>query len=110
MGLNESQAIVPKVCDLSFLSDEDLHSLAEGAVKILRYYHDIGVRSFNMAVYSGPFGEALNYFDISLRIVSRYGYKPRFVSDIWAFQYLLGGQEVYETPEETCSKLKKYFD
>ena len=110
MGLNESQAIVPKVSDLSFLSDEDLHSLAEGVVKILGYYHDIGVRSFNMAVYSGPFGEALDFFDLSLRIVSRYGYKPRFVSDIWAFQYLLGGQEVYETPEETCSKLKKYFD
>ena len=27
-----------------------------------------------------------------------------------AFQYLLGGQEVYEAPEETCSKLRKYFE
>ena len=110
MGLNESQAIVPKVSDLSSLSNEDLNGLAEGAIKVLAYYHSIGVRSFNMAVYSGPFGEALDYFNLGLRIVSRYGYKPRFVSDIWALQYLLGGQEVYEAPEETCSKLKKYFD
>ena len=109
MGLNESQAIVPKISDLSSLSNEDINGLAEGIVKVLGYYHSIGVRSFNMAVYSGPFGEALDYFDLSLRIVSRYGYKPRFVSDIWALQYLLCGQEVYETPEETCSKLKKYF-
>ena len=109
MGLNESQAIVPKVSDLSQLSNEELNGLAEGVVKVLGYYHDIGVRSFNLAVYSGPFGEALDYFSLSLRIVSRYGYKPRFVSDIWAFQYLLGGQEVFEAPEETCSKFKKYF-
>jgi galactose-1-phosphate uridylyltransferase len=109
MGLNESQAIVPKVSDLSSLSNEDINGLAEGIVKVLGYYHGIGVRSFNMAVYSGPFGEALDYFDLNLRIVSRYGYKPKFVSDIWALQYLLGGQEVYEAPEETCSKLKKYF-
>jgi UDPglucose--hexose-1-phosphate uridylyltransferase len=110
MGLNESQAIVPKVSDLSSLSDEDLDGLAEGVVKVLGYYHGIGVRSFNMAVYSGPFGEALDYFDLSLRIVSRYGYKPRFVSDVWAFQYLLGEQEVYEAPEETYITLKKYFE
>lgn len=110
MGLNESQAIVPKASDLSSLSDEDLSGLAEGVAKVLGYYYGIGVRTFNMAVYSGPFGEALEYFDLSLRIVSRYGYRPRFVSDVWALQYLLGEQEVYEAPEETCSKLSKYFE
>jgi galactose-1-phosphate uridylyltransferase len=110
MGLNESQAIVPKVSDLSSISNDDLNGLAGGLVKVLAYYQSIGIRSFNMAVYSGPFGEALDYFGLSLRIVSRYGYKPKFVSDIWALQYLLGGQEVYEAPEETCFKLKKHFD
>ena len=110
MGLNEAQAIVPKVSDLNSLSNGDLSGLAEGVVKVLAYYHGIGIRSFNIAVYSGQFGETLDYFDLSLRIVSRYGYKPRFVSDTWALQYLLGVQEVYEAPEETCSKLKKYFD
>ncbi|MGD0175425.1 MAG: hypothetical protein ABSC50_01185 [Candidatus Bathyarchaeia archaeon] len=109
-GLNEAQAIVPRVPNLSSISDEDLQGLADGLVKVLRYYHDTGVRSFNMALYSGPFGEALDYFDIGLRVVSRYGYKPKFVSDVWALQYLLGGQEVYEAPEETCSKLRKYFE
>jgi UDPglucose--hexose-1-phosphate uridylyltransferase len=109
MGLNESQAIVPKVSDLSSLSEEDLDRLAEGIVRVLQYYHDTGVRSFNMALYSGPYGEPLEYFDLNLHIVSRYGYKSRFVSDVWALQYLLGEQEVYEAPEETCFKLSKYF-
>lgn len=77
--------------------------------RILGFYYETGVRSFNLVIYSGPFGESLDYFDVGLRIVSRYGYKPRFVSNTWAFQYLLGEQEVYEAPEETCAKLKKYF-
>jgi galactose-1-phosphate uridylyltransferase len=110
MGLNESQAIVSKISNLASISDADLANIAEGIVKVLRYYHDTGVRSFNWAVYSGPFAEAYDYFDLNLRIVSRYGYKPRFVSDVWALQYLLGEQEVFEAPEETCSKLRKYFE
>ena len=109
-GMNQALAIVPKVSDVSSLSDEDLNDLAQGIVRVLRYYHDTGVRSFNLAVYSAPFAEPLDYFDVNVRIVSRYGYKPRFVSDVWALQYLLGEQEVYEAPEETCSKLRKYFE
>jgi UDPglucose--hexose-1-phosphate uridylyltransferase len=108
-GTNEAQAIVPSVSSLERLTDEDLNGLAEGIVRTLRFYHDIGVRSFNMAIYSGPMGERNDYFSVGLRIVSRYGYKPKFVSDVWALQYLLGEQEVYESPEETCTKLRKYF-
>jgi galactose-1-phosphate uridylyltransferase len=109
-GLNEAQAIVSKVSNLGSISDADLNDIAEGVVKVLRFYHETGIRGFNIAVYSGPFGEDIDYFDLNLRIVSRYGYKPKFVSDVWALQYLLGEQEVCEAPEETCAKLKKYFD
>jgi UDPglucose--hexose-1-phosphate uridylyltransferase len=109
MGLNEAQAVVPEKSSLDQLSKTDLAGLAQGIVKVLRFYHDIGVRSFNLALYSGPLGEPCDYFSVNLRIVSRYGYKPRFVSDVWAMQYLLGDQEVYESPEETCARLRNYF-
>lgn len=108
-GLNEVQAIVAGRSSLNQLSGDDLEGLAEGLVRVLRYYNDAGVRSFNAVIYSGPLGELLNHFAVSLRIVSRYGYKPRFVSDVWALQYLLGEQEVYGSPEETASKLRDYF-
>jgi galactose-1-phosphate uridylyltransferase len=84
--------------------------MANGIIRILGYYYDTGVRNFNIAIYSGPFSERHDYFDLNVRIVSRYGYKPTFVSDVWALQYLLEEQEVYEAPEETCSKLKEYFE
>jgi galactose-1-phosphate uridylyltransferase len=108
-GLNEAQAIVSGASDLGSLSPADLDDVANGLVRILRYYYDMGVRSFNIAIYSGPFREASDYFDLNLRIVSRYGYKPRFVSDVWALQYLLDEQEVCQAPEETCAELRKYF-
>jgi len=110
IGLNEAEAVVSGKSTLDQLSDTDIQGLAEGIVRVARFYHDIGVRSFNMAVYPGPLGEFLDYYDIGLRIVSRYGYKPRFVSDTWALQYLLGEHEVYDVPEEACSTLRKYFD
>ena len=108
-GLNEAQAVVSHASSLSSLSDEDFRGLTEGLVKVLKYYYDVGIRSYTLAIYSGPFSENLAYFDVGLRVVSRYGYKPKFVSDVWALQYLLGGQEICEAPEETCIKLRKYF-
>ena len=109
MGLAEAQAIVSGKSSLDRLSDADLNGLAEGIVRVLRFYHDIGVRAFNAAIYSGLLGDENDYFNVGLRMVLRYGYKPRFVSDVWSLQYLLGEREVYETPEETCAKLRKYF-
>jgi galactose-1-phosphate uridylyltransferase len=109
-GLNEVEAIVPGKSSLDQLSDEDVSGLAEGAFRVLRFYYDIGVRSFNAVFYSAPLGERIDYFNLGFHMVSRYGYKPRFVSDVWSLQYLLSEQEVYESPEETCSKLRKYFE
>lgn len=109
-GLNEVQAIVPNKSNLQQLTGDDIEALANGALKVLQFYYDSGVRSFNGALYSGPLDEANDYFDLNFRMVSRYGYKARFVSDIWALQYLLGEREIYETPEETCLKLRKYFE
>jgi UDPglucose--hexose-1-phosphate uridylyltransferase len=110
MGLNEAQAIVLGKSNLETLSDNELMGLADGFSRVLRYYHDIEVRSFNATIYSGPMREKKEHFSITARIVSRYGYKPKFVSDVWALQYLLSEQEVYESPEETCLKLRKYFE
>jgi galactose-1-phosphate uridylyltransferase len=109
LGLNEAQAIVSGKSSLDQLTSADLDGLADGMIRVLRFYHNSGIRSFNAAFYSGPLGEPAEYFDLGLRIVPRYGYKPRFVSDVWAMQFLLGEREVYESPEETCGKLRKYF-
>lgn len=109
MGLNDAEGIVCGKSSFDDLSEAELSGLADGIARVLRYYHDTDVRSFNAAIYSAPMGVSTDHFSMSARIVSRYGYKPNFVSDVWALQYLLGEQEVYESPEETSVKLRKYF-
>ena len=109
VGLNEADAIAFGRPNFNRLSDTELNSFAEGIVKVLKYYYDIGVRSFNTAIYSGPLDETDDSISVMARIVSRYGYKPKFVSDVWTLQYLLGDQEVFEAPEELCARLMRYF-
>jgi UDPglucose--hexose-1-phosphate uridylyltransferase len=110
IGLNEAQAVIAGKSTLDQISDNDVRALAEGIVRVAKFYYDTGIRSFNLALYPGPLGESLEYYDTGLRVVSRYGYKPRFVSDTWALQYLLDEHEAYDAPEETCSALRNYFD
>lgn len=109
LGLNEAQAVIPGKSSLDQITDDDIEGLAAGIVKVLGFYHDTGIRSFNGAMYSGPSQSAEDHFSAGFRMVSRYGYKARFVSDIWALQYLLGEREIYESPEETCLKIREYF-
>jgi galactose-1-phosphate uridylyltransferase len=107
LGFCEVQGIVRDKFTVATLSVNDLANLANGLGKVLRFYFETGIRSFNFAFCSG--GDEKAGFNVLVRIVARYGYKPRFVSDIWALQYLFGEREVSESPEETCSRLKGYF-
>jgi galactose-1-phosphate uridylyltransferase len=109
LGLNEAQAVVTDQSSFDRLTTENWKGIAEGIVRVLKYYNEIGVRCFNAAIYSGGLGEDDKTFRVNARITSRYGYKPKFVGDVWALQYLLGTQEVYETSEEICVKLIKHF-
>ena len=108
-GFCDVQGVVSNRSSLSAISDMELEELANGLVRVLRFYHENGIRSFNAAIYSGFGEDSEKSFRVSMRVVARYGYKTRFVSDIWALQYLLGEREVSEAPEETCLRLKSYF-
>lgn len=109
LGLNEAQAVAPGRSNFGQLASEGWQGIAEGIIRVLQYYSDVGIGSFNAVIYSGALDADKVPFRVNARIVSRYGYKPRFVSDIWALQYLLGTQEVYESPEDTCTRMTSYF-
>ena len=109
-GFCDVQGIVSDTATLSSLNEHGLEGLVNGLSKILSFYHENGIRSFNAGVYSGYGDVAEKSFRVSIRVAARYGYKPRFVSDMWALQYLLGEREVSESPEETCIRLKHHFN
>jgi galactose-1-phosphate uridylyltransferase len=109
LGFCDVQGIVSGKATISSLSDSELEDLVTGLTKVLRFYHENGIRSFNAAIYSELDEPPEKGFRVSMRIVARYGYRPRFVSDVWALQFLFGEREVSESPEETCTRLKRYF-
>jgi hypothetical protein len=93
---------------LRSLTEDDLKDLAEGIRSILMFYYDRGVRSFNALLYSSTLDSESNAVSVGLKVVSRYGYRTRFVSDVWSLQYLLNEQEVYEAPETICLEARPY--
>jgi len=94
-----------------FLELEDAHwkSLAEGLSRVLKYYKDKGLSSFNFALYSGPLGEKLDHFWMGLKIVSRCSVQPCPVNDIWYSNNILIDGFITEPPEELAVELRKYF-
>ena len=53
------------------LDDADLAGLADGLSRVLAGYDDLGLSTFNFALYSGELGVKTDAFRCCLRIVSR---------------------------------------
>jgi UDPglucose--hexose-1-phosphate uridylyltransferase len=108
-GLNEIQAVVPGRSSLLELTNKEWLGLAEGVSTILQFYHKQGYISFNIIFMSGPLNEHLNYFDVSLRIISRPGVQASSFTDAWALPYLLWDGEAVEEPEQLAARLKPFI-
>jgi len=109
-GFYEVDAVLPgKVSFLDFTED-DLSNLAEGLSRVLAFYKKSGIWSFNVALFSGPLGFRLNHFAVNARVVARYGFRQRWVNDMWALPYLLQEPEVFDAPEALKTGLSEYFE
>lgn len=105
---DEVQAVVRNKSHFLELDREWL-DLAEGLSRVLRFYQAKGLSSFNVALYSGPLGEKLDYFWTGLKIVSRSSVQAQPVNDVWYSNNLLFDGFVTEPPEELAPGLKEYF-
>jgi UDPglucose--hexose-1-phosphate uridylyltransferase len=108
-GLNETQAVVKGKSSLKELNDDEWRGLADGIIRVLKFYHSQGYISFNVILMSGPLDEHLEYFDVNLRILSRPGVQQFCFTDAWAVPYLLWDGEAVEEPARFAEKLKAFF-
>lgn len=108
-GLNEVQAIVKEKSNLRELNDKEWLGLAQGISKILKFYQSQNYSSFNIVLMSGPMDEHLDYFDVSLRMVSRPGITPYCFTEAWAAPYLLWDGEAVEVPERLAERIKEFI-
>ncbi len=109
IGPEEVWGIVPSATDLTRLSADAVATLADGFSRVLKYYDDASIRSFNVVVFSSPFGEDSQHGAVVLRAASRYGFQNHNVNDIWGLRFFLDESEVFESPEAVATDLSKYF-
>ncbi|WP_455363542.1 hypothetical protein, partial [[Eubacterium] cellulosolvens] len=82
-GSDEVWGITLDESDLTRASSGTLSSLADGFSRVLSYYDQTGLRSFNAVVFSSPFGADSPYGSVVLKIASRYGFQSHNVNDVW---------------------------
>lgn len=105
---NEVRAVVPWKSSINELGEEDIRCIAQGMERALKFYSSQGVGAFNACLYSAQ-GEDRRYFWCGLEMASRPGLKPIYLNDIWSLPLLLNSNEVFESPETLCGKIRPYF-
>jgi galactose-1-phosphate uridylyltransferase len=84
--------------------------LCDGLSRILKYYHKIGIESFNMVIFSGPLDKELRYFNLNLKIISRPCLKPIYTNDS-GFMERIHYEPIIETkPESLAKELRNAWD
>lgn len=108
-GSDEAWGIARDISDLTRASSSALASLADGFSRVLNFYDQAGIRSFNALVFSSPFGTDAPYGSVVLKVASRYGFQRFNVNDVWGLRYFLDESEVFDAPEDVATELRKYF-
>lgn len=90
--------------DISELDDGELMGLAEGISKVLKGYHKMGIRSFNLGLHVWPSPRA--DFLMHVHIVSRPSPKGLYCSDKGYLEVLFGDVVVETLPEYLAEQLR----
>ncbi len=109
IGTNEVQGIVREKPDFLELTPAETLSFGEGLSKILTFYEKEGYSTFNFAIYSGPLGEAVEWFWCNVRIITRPNIYENYRADDYFFQKLLGTEIIITPPEAFAKKLRATF-
>jgi galactose-1-phosphate uridylyltransferase len=108
-GFDEVWGIAQDTADLTKVTSSTLSSFADGFSRILRYYDSLGIRSFNAILFSSPFGDNSPHGSAILKVGSRYGLQSHNVNDIWGLRYFLDESEIFDSPEDVATELRRYF-
>lgn len=121
-GNREVMAVVPGAARISALRAEHVGALAAGLSRVLAWYEEVGLSAFNFTLYGGPLqggapatdgvadvGRADPVHPVVLRVIARSAFKPDYRTDDYFLQKQLGGELVFETPEQIAATLRPRF-
>lgn len=106
IGFNEVCGSVEGHGSVTTLGEEEITSLAKGIVSTLKYYHEKGLNSFNLSLYSIS-GESS--YQLLIRIISRTPIQLLYPNDWTSFEVLQSELTSNIIPEELCREIKLYF-
>jgi len=92
------------------LSESGLNDFCEGLSRILRGYHEMGVKSFNMTTFSGPNDQDISeYYLLNAKLISRPDFEPFYTNDD-GFMEKFHYEPVVETsPEDVAERMREYL-
>ena len=106
IGSNEVCGIVEGHGSVTTLNEEEISSLTQGIISILKYYDDKNLNSFNFSIYSFPNDPS---FQLFIRIISRSPLQPYYPNDWTSFKLLQSEPTLNTIPEELCREIQPYF-
>ncbi len=109
IGNNEVLAVFEDAQSITGLDEKDVSSFSKGLTRVLRGYHALGVRSFNMSTYSAPAGVKTEHFRLSARIVSRPAPRQFYTSDAGFMEALHHERIVEALPEDLAETMRQVF-
>jgi len=108
-GTNEMLGVFPELAALTELGDVEINDLAQGLVRLLRFYSDRGYSSFNFSLSAGLLHERAPWSRVRLRLITRQNAAVAYRSDDYFLQKLLGDELVLEQPEDLASAARSYL-
>ncbi len=109
-GTNEVIGVLPKRSHFLELDGNDVSGVARGLVNVLLGYAEMGISTFNFAVYSGPLGERDDSFRCFIRIISRQNVYENYRTDDYFLQKLLDNELILTPPEVLAKNLQPHFE
>jgi galactose-1-phosphate uridylyltransferase len=98
VGFHELRALVPGTRSPEQLSPGLVAELGTGLARALNLYAELGMQSFNLAVYGAP--ADVDGYVLNLRLVSRSNLQSHYRSDATYFERVHWTALVDTTPEE----------
>ena len=98
VGFHELRALLPGVRSPEQLTPELVEELGGGLSRALNLYAELGMQSFNLALYGAP-ADVAGYV-LNLRLVSRSNLRPQYRSDATYFERVHWTAVVDVSPEE----------
>jgi UDPglucose--hexose-1-phosphate uridylyltransferase len=108
-GNREVQFIFKDICGLMELDEKRTADFIRALVKVLQYYKDDGVNSFNLSTFSAGIGSTPNYYRLIVKMMSRPRFKPYYTAFGGPLELWHKESVVDTLPEQVASKAKRFF-